>query len=433
MGSIIKRKRKDGSAAWLAQIAIRRAGKTVWRENRTFELRSTAAAWIEKREKDLAKPGALENLPIGETRRREVTLGDAIDKYVEDSAKAIGRTKAQVLKSIKEFDIANKLCAQIDSADIVAFAKEKLNTGVSPQTVSNYLSHLSAVFTVAGPAWNYSLDVRAMRNAMIVAKKLGLTQKSRHRDRRPTLAELDQLMAHFLDRSIRRPSSVPMHRVIAFAIFSTRRQEEITRIKWADLDKEGKRVLVRDMKNPGEKIGNDVWCDLPDPALAIIEAMPKHASQIFPYSTDAISAAFTRATQFLGIEDLRFHDLRHEGVSRLFEIGYNVPHAAAVSGHRSWTSLKRYTPEGANLATNSLRVRQRNSKHSSERLSDHFRRRPYAVISRRVWLRHSVACCVVVARLGGGSTAPSKPRPRLLDGHRPSRAFWVFPERGAKM
>ena len=38
-------------------------------------------------------------------------------------------------------------------------------------------------------------------------------------------------MAHFLDRSIRRPSSVPMHRVIAFAIFSTRRQEEITRIK----------------------------------------------------------------------------------------------------------------------------------------------------------------------------------------------------------
>ena len=149
-----------------------------------------------------------------------MTLGDAIDKYVEDSGKAIGRTKAPVLKSIKEFDIANKLCAQIDSADIVNFAKEKLNTGVSPQTVANYLSHLSAVFTVAGPAWNYPLDERAMRNAMIVAKKLGLSQKSRHRDRRPTLDELDQLMAHFLDRSIRRPSSVPMHRVIAFAIFS---------------------------------------------------------------------------------------------------------------------------------------------------------------------------------------------------------------------
>ena len=170
MGSIIKRKRKDGSVAWLAQIAIRRRGKTVLRENRTFELRSTAAAWIEKREKDLAKPGALENIPVADTHRRDVTLGDAIDKYVEDSAKEIGRTKAQVLKSIKEFDIADKHCAEIDSANIVAFAKEKLNTGVSPQTVSNYLSHLSAVFAVSGPAWNYPLDERAMRNAMIVAR-----------------------------------------------------------------------------------------------------------------------------------------------------------------------------------------------------------------------------------------------------------------------
>ena len=170
MATIIKRKRKDGSTAWLAKIAVRRAGKTVWRENRTFDLRSTAAAWIEKREKDFAKPGALENLPGGETRRRDVTLGDAIDKYVEDSAKAIGRTKAQVLKSIKKFDIANKPCAEIDSAAIVAFGKEKLKTGVAPQTLANYLSHLSVVFTMAGPAWNYPLDERAMRNAMIVAK-----------------------------------------------------------------------------------------------------------------------------------------------------------------------------------------------------------------------------------------------------------------------
>src|SRR5262249_14571275 len=65
--------------------------------------------------------------------------------------------------------------------------------------------------------------------------------------------------------------------------------------------------------------------------------------RIFPYSTDAISAAFTRACKILGIEDLRFHDLRHEGISRLFEMGRTIPQVAAVSGHRSWTSLKRYT------------------------------------------------------------------------------------------
>jgi integrase len=71
--------------------------------------------------------------------------------------------------------------------------------------------------------------------------------------------------------------------------------------------------------------------------------MPSDEQRIFPYSTDAISAAFTRACKILGIEDLRFHDLRHEGISRLFEMGRTIPQVAAVSGHRSWTSLKRYT------------------------------------------------------------------------------------------
>ena len=71
--------------------------------------------------------------------------------------------------------------------------------------------------------------------------------------------------------------------------------------------------------------------------------MPRTAPQIFPYSTVAISAAFTRACKMLGIEDLHFHDLRHEGVSRLFEMGKTIPQVASVSGHRSWTSLKRYS------------------------------------------------------------------------------------------
>jgi integrase len=94
-----------------------------------------------------------------------------------------------------------------------------------------------------------------------------------------------------------------------------------------------------------------VWCDLPDPALAIIKSMPRTHDCIFPYTTDAIGTSFTRACLFLGIntddmpdeERLHFHDLRHDGVSRLFENGLNIPHVAAASGHKSWTSLKRYT------------------------------------------------------------------------------------------
>ena len=265
-----------------------------------------------------------------------------IDRYTRDSRRALGRTKAQVLRSIKAFDLAGMRCSAITSPDVVAFAQE-LSAGRQPQTVANYLAHLAAVFVVAKPAWGYPLDPAAMTAAAVVAKRLGLTKKSSQRERRPTLDELDRLMIHFGVLRRRRPSSVPMQAIVAFALFSTRRQEEITRIAWADLDAAHSRVLVRDMKNPGDKAGNDVWCELPSEALAIIEAQARIDARIFPYTTDAISAAFTRACAFLGIEDLHFHDLRHEGVTRLFEMGRTVPLAASVSGHRSWQSLQRYT------------------------------------------------------------------------------------------
>lgn len=140
-----------------------------------------------------------------------------------------------------------------------------------------------------------------------------------------------------------------MQKIILFAIFSTRRQEEITTIAWKDL--EPGRILVRDMKHPGDKDGNDTWCDLVPEAERVLETMPKVLPEIFPFTTDAISAAFTRGCYAVGINTeempdhkrLHFHDLRHDGVSRLFEMGWNIPHVAAVSGHRSWSSLKRYT------------------------------------------------------------------------------------------
>src|SRR4029077_20518020 len=102
-------------------------------------------------------------------------------------------------------------------------------------------------------------------------------------------------------------------------------------------------VLVRDMKHPGDKIGNHTWCEIVPEASAIIDLMPKTDERIFPYSTNAISAAFTKACKVLTIDDLHFHDLRHEGVSRLFEMGWTIPQAASVSGHRSWQSLKGYS------------------------------------------------------------------------------------------
>jgi len=336
MGTIVARKRKDKSTAFMAKIILKDKGKVIHRESKTFERKPAAAAWIAKREEELREPGAIER-----ANATHVTLADAIDKYVGESLKAIGRTKAQVLRSIKEYEIAKMDCPAIKSQHIVELGTE-LGKSRKPQTVGNYISHLSAIFAIARPAWGIELDYQAMQDAQIVMKRLGTTKGSDKKERRPTLEEMNAVMALYADREKRRPDMAPMTHIVAFALFSTRRQDEVTRILWNDFDEEGKRVLVRDMKNPGEKIGNDVWCDLPQPAVDIIKAMPRVRDEIFPYNAGSISASFTRACALLEIEDIDFHRLRHEGVSRLFEMGFGIPQAAAVSGHRSWSSLKRY-------------------------------------------------------------------------------------------
>lgn len=337
MGTIVARKRKDGTTGYTAQILRKKGGVIIWREAQTFDRRREAVSWLTFREAELGKPGAIER-EKEKAKGDKPTLADAIDRYVKEHT-GMGRTKAQVLRTLMAMPIAQKACEDIASPDLAALATD-LGLTRQPQTVGNYMSHLQAVFAVAEDEWGFPLDISAMNKAMRSARRMGKVAKSAQRDRRPTLDELDKVMAHFQEVWRRRPTTVPMHRVVAFALFSTRRQEEITTIKRADY--EGDRVLVRDMKHPGQKVGNDVWCDLPAPAPAIIDAMGS-GERLFPYTTDAISAAFTRACHFLQIEDLHFHDLRHEGISRLFEMGWTIPQVAQVSGHRSWSSLRRYT------------------------------------------------------------------------------------------
>ncbi len=344
MASIIARKRQDGSiVSYVAQI-IKRTPKH--HESKAFKSPQAAKKWAEKREKEINK--AIEaGLPIVKQSVASNTLAFAIKKYVDGTYKEIGRTKAQVLRTIADpesgFDITKMRCHDIQKDHIIQFAEQVRARPASASTALNYLSHLSAVFDVGSESYGLPFDMNAMNSAIRQCNRRGITGKSNSRDVRPTLDQLNALMDFFAKKVEYRPSSLPMHRVVAFALFSTRRQEEITRIQWQDYDSKNGRIIVRDMKHPGDKKGNHTLVELPDPASAIINAMPKVSEFIFPFTTDAISANFTRACKALLIDDLRFHDLRHEGASRLFEMGKTIPQVASVTGHRSWISLKRYT------------------------------------------------------------------------------------------
>lgn len=333
MGTIVSRKRKDGTIGHTAQIRLKDGGKVIFTESQTFDRKPAAQAWLKKRETELAMPGAL-------VKPTNPLLMDVIDQYNKDKLRPHGKTKDQVLRSIKTAEIGSMKCSEITSQELVRFAQ---SIDAQPSTRGNYMSHLASVFSVARPAWGYPLDKQAIDDARVVLDKLGLIGRSKQRVRRPTLEELDKLMKYYTVVEMKRKDSIPMTRIIPFAIFSTRRQEEITRMVIEDLDRPNSEIIVRDMKNPGEKIGNDVATTLPAEALQLIDLRQATSGRIWPFNSDSISTSFTRACLFLGIADLHFHDLRHDGISRLFELGWNIPRVACVSGHRSWTSLKRYT------------------------------------------------------------------------------------------
>jgi integrase len=141
---------------------------------------------------------------------------------------------------------------------------------------------------------------------------------------------------------------IPMQDLCEFAIATAMRLSEITGLKWADLDEEQRTIVIRDRKDPRRKIGNHqrvplLSCNGYD-ALAIIKRQPTAGPRIFPFDSNSVSTAFTRAVARCGIEDLHFHDLRHEGTSRLFATRkFAIPEVALVTGHKDWKMLARYT------------------------------------------------------------------------------------------
>jgi len=342
--SIISRKRADGTTGHTVQIQRKRNNKIVLNLVQTFDRLPAAEAWERRKKEELAKPGGLDSAIAEASKKQNATLENAIDRALRGRTKVVGKTTIGNLNIVKRFPIAQMACEAIQSHNIVELAQELAAGERAPQTVGNILSSLGKVFTLGRPMWNLPLNEQAMADALVGLRELGWIARSKQRKRRPTLEELDRLMVRFVDRS-HRANALPMHRLTAFAIFSTRRLGEICRILWDDFEEDhedGPRILVRDMKHPGEKEGNDVWCRLTPESVEIIKAMPRVDARIFPYSSETASTNFTRSCQALGIVDLEFKDTRRDAVSRLFEMGTNIAVAMEHSGHSSLSSLQHY-------------------------------------------------------------------------------------------
>jgi integrase len=346
MPTIRARKQANGSTRYTAVVRLRRGTTVLHQESRTFTHRTAALSWAKHREIALEDPAEL-------TRQRlsTPTLAELIRWYIDtfETISRWQRSKQTHLEFLERHSLGKTIAHTLTSADLIRHVQSRRAEGAGPATVINDLIWIGVVLRAAKSVKELPVVPEIVPQARSACRELRLVGKPKKRTRRPTADELTRLREHFKSRD--RRAEIPMLAVMEFAIASARRESEICRLEWRDNDKTTRTGLVRDAKHPTGKDGNHRRFKYTPEAWALVEAQPETSKRIFPDDPKSVGAAFTRACHLLGIQDLRFHDLRHEATSRLFERGYQIHEVAQFTLHESWNELKRYT----NLKPENLR------------------------------------------------------------------------------
>lgn len=201
--------------------------------------------------------------------------------------------------------------------------------------------------THAAAMHGLKVNLEAVRLSRAALTRMGAIGAPRERDRRPSSEELETLFARFASNS---RDTIPMARIVKFAIATGMRLDEIVRIEWKDVDQSTRTVMVSNRKDPRKKDGNNQRVPLLnatgyDAISLLAEQQSAFGAKVrcFPYNGRSVGTAFRRTCRKAGIVDLHFHDLRHEATSRLFEAGLTIEQVPLVTGHKEWKMLKRYT------------------------------------------------------------------------------------------
>ena len=341
MATITKRRTADGKIRYRVQVRIKQSGSLVHVESRTFSTLATARSWARAREELLSSPEEL-----AKARHAVVTLGDLIDRYLTETAahRAPGRSKGAALKALKKTDLAARNVLTLRPRHILDHLITRRQGGTAGATALQDLVWVGVVMRYARRVWGIPIDTGVWEDAAASAKSEKVVTRPRKRVRRPSADELRRIEAWF---SARKRTAIPMDLVMWLAIYSARRQDELCRIRLADLNEGVGTYWVRDLKHPDGSKGNDKLALLPAPGWAVVRVIkarvPKSDDgRLLPFNPRTVSAYWARACKMLGIKDLHFHDLRHEACSRLAEDGKTIPEIQQVSLHDSWSSLQRY-------------------------------------------------------------------------------------------
>lgn len=367
MASITKR-----GAVW--QVRVRRKGAPL--VVRTFDLRADAEAWAGEIEREFRRG----NIAALRQDAQRFTVTEVLDRYIAGPVAAMRSAKDITTRLERARARFGPLfLANVRGVEVAAWRDELRQDGLASQSVIHHLNALSAMFTFAEK--DMSIDLPAGNPVAKVRKP----QAPKARDRRLRQGELDALL-----QSASEARCIGLRQIIVLAVETSMRLGELLGLEWNRIDLPRRIAHLSETKN-----GHSRTVALSTVAVEALLQLPREGDgRVFRWKAkDSFEKTWQRCidrarrahthgrlhqrlaaegldaereikalkskscapsaltlqllsevqSEDLFLTDLRFHDLRHEATSRLFEKGLGIMEVASMTGHKSLSMLKRYT------------------------------------------------------------------------------------------
>lgn len=300
------------------QAIVRRKGQGS--ASKTFHIRRDAERWA--REQELK----LDNGTFGKLLPQEVTLAELLIRY-RDTITVTKKGAPQETRRIQRLlkDPLTFLAAdQITSDRLACFRDKRLRDGTRAAAIDLIL--IGHCLKIAMNEWGLSLATNP-------ADKVKRPAPAKARQRR---LEAGEYIA--LEKAATQTKNPCLWPLVILAIETGMRRSELLGLTWDNINLKNRTAYLPDTKN-----GSSRTVPLSSQAVAIISNFDKTQTKLLPVSDNAIRLSWDKLRKRAKLDDLRFHDLRHEAISRFFENGLSITEVALISGHKDPRMLMRYT------------------------------------------------------------------------------------------
>ncbi|MGH1429372.1 MAG: tyrosine-type recombinase/integrase [Arenicella sp.] len=272
-----------------------------------------------------------------------MTISSAIERYLKEvtpTKKASTQQRETGRSKQLDSELGKYSLAALNTEIIANYRDDRLAEGKSNNTVRLELALLSHIYTTAIQEWNIGITVNPVANIRKPSPGQG-------RDRRLTNDEEQRLL-----KACDEHSNPFLGWMVRLALYTAMRLGEISNLTRQQINLEKRTIHLSDTKNNESRT-----VPLTNKALVVINEALNHP--IRPMDTHllfygepgktgdrkpyVINKLWNQALERAQINDLRFHDLRHEATSRFVEAGLSDQQVSSITGHKSMQMLRRYT------------------------------------------------------------------------------------------